>query len=133
MRHSSLYLAAMLLITSLLIYWKDNILISWLLLWPIKQTIDLVQLIQFQGYPLKKNGKDYFLNCPWHDDKEASLVVSPDTNLWHGMGVCQTGGSVIDWVMKTQGVSFRLACEFLQKDPSLANNLPCPEPGIIYV
>ncbi len=38
------------------------------------------------------------------------------------MGACQTGGSVIDWVMKTQGVSFRLACEILQKDPSLINN-----------
>ena len=88
----------------------------------IKQTIDLVQLIQSQGYQLKQNGKDYLLSCPWHDDKEASLVVSPDTNLWHCMGACQTGGSVIDWVMKTQGVSFRLACEILQKDPSLINN-----------
>lgn len=88
----------------------------------IKQNIDLVQLIQSQGYQLKKNGKDYLLSCPWHDDKEASLVVSSDTNLWHCMGACQTGGSVIDWVMKTQGVSFRLACEILQKDPSLANS-----------
>jgi DNA primase len=79
-------------------------------------------LIQSQGYQLKRNGKDYLLSCPWHDDKEASLVVSPDTNLWHCMGACQTGGSVIDWVMKTQGVSFRLACEILQKDPSLANS-----------
>ena len=88
----------------------------------IKQNIDLVQLIQSQGHQLKKNGKDYLLSCPWHDDKEASLVVSPDTNLWHCMGACQTGGSVIDWAMKTQGVSFRLACEILQKDPSLANS-----------
>ena len=88
----------------------------------IKQNIDLVQLIQSQGYQLKKNGKDYLLSCPWHDDKEASLVVSPDTNLWHCMGACQTGGSVIDWVMKTQGVSFRLACEILQKDQDLATN-----------
>ena len=88
----------------------------------IKKDIDLVQLIQSQGYKLKKNGKDYLLSCPWHDDKEASLVISPNTNLWHCMGACQTGGSVIDWVMKTQGVSFRLACEILQKDPSLINN-----------
>ncbi len=79
----------------------------------IKQTVNLVQLIQSQGYSLKKNGKDYLLNCPWHNDKKASLVVSPDTNLWHCMGACQTGGSVIDWVMKTQGISFRQACETL--------------------
>ncbi len=30
----------------------------------IKQEVDLVQLIQSQGYQLKKNGKDYLLNCP---------------------------------------------------------------------
>ena len=68
----------------------------------IKQTVDQVQLIQSQSYQLKQNGKDYLLSCPLHDDKEASLVVSPDTNLWHCMGACQTGGSVIDWVIKTQ-------------------------------
>ena len=85
----------------------------------IKQEVDLVQLIQSQGYELKKNGKDYRLSCPWHDDTDPSLVVSPDTNLWHCMGACQTGGSVIDWVMKTQGVSFRLACEILQKEQGL--------------
>jgi len=88
----------------------------------IKRDIDLVQLTQSQGYELKKNGKDYRLSCPWHDDKEPSLVVSPDTNLWHCMGACQTGGSVIDWVMKTQGVSFRLACEILQKDQGLVTS-----------
>jgi len=88
----------------------------------IKNNVDLVQLIQSQGYELKKNGKDYRLSCPWHDDKEPSLVVSPDTNLWHCMGACQTGGSVIDWVMKTQGVSFRLACEILQKDQGLVTS-----------
>jgi DNA primase len=88
----------------------------------IKQDCDLVQLIQSQGYQLKKNGKDYLLSCPWHEDTEASLVVSPDTNLWHCMGACQMGGSVIDWVMKTQGVSFRLACEILQKEQGLIHN-----------
>jgi len=29
----------------------------------IKQNVDLVQLIQSQGYQLKKNGKDYLLSC----------------------------------------------------------------------
>ncbi len=40
----------------------------------IKQNVDLVQLIQSQDYQLKRNGKDYLLSCPWHDDKEANLV-----------------------------------------------------------
>jgi DNA primase len=35
--------------------------------------------------------------------------------LWHCFG-CQQGGSVIDWVMKTEGVSFRHAVELLRDD-----------------
>lgn len=42
--------------------------------------------------------------------------MSPKKNLWNCLGACQTGGSVIDWVMKTEGVSFRHAVELLQAD-----------------
>ena len=87
----------------------------------IKQDVSLVRLLESQGHVLKKQGKDYVCQCPFHDDDTPSLIVSPKTNLWHCMGVCQTGGSVIDWVMKTQGVSFRLACEILQKEQGLVN------------
>ena len=41
--------------------------------------------------------------CPFHDDHEPSLVISPKKNLWHCLGACQTGGTVIDWVMKSRG------------------------------
>lgn len=53
-------------------------------------------------------------------------MVSPKKNLWHCLGACSssgkaTGGTVIDWVMKTRGVSFRYAVELLRTDhPSLA-------------
>ena len=58
--------------------------------------------------------------CPFHDDHEPSLAVTPDKNLWHCLGACQQGGSVIDWVMKWNGVSFRHAVELLRNDPALA-------------
>ncbi|HFD11989.1 MAG TPA: toprim domain-containing protein [Crenotrichaceae bacterium] len=85
----------------------------------LKREVSLVRLVESQGHQLKKHGKDYILNCPFHDDKTASLVITPKTNLWHCMGACQKGGSVIDWVMQTQGLSFRFACEILQKDLGL--------------
>jgi DNA primase len=67
------------------------------------------------------HGADLLGRCPFHDDREPSLVISPEKNLWHCLGECQTGGSVIDWVMKTKGVSFRYAVELLKADhPSLA-------------
>lgn len=57
--------------------------------------------------------------CPFHEEKTASLKITPDKNLFHCFG-CGAGGSVIDWVMKTQGVSFRHAVELLRNDADLA-------------
>jgi len=37
-----------------------------------------------------------------HDDREPSLVITPAKNLWHCLGACQAGGSVIDWVMRAE-------------------------------
>jgi len=93
----------------------------------IKQDVSLVRLLESQGHVLKKQGKDYACKCPFHDDDTPSLIVSPKTNLWHCMGACQMGGSVIDWVMKSQGVSFRYAVELLRNDhPELASQAAQP-------
>lgn len=84
----------------------------------IKQDISLLKLAESQGYEVHKQGKDYVVLCPFHEEKTPSCVISTKTNLFNCFG-CGAGGSVIDWVMKTQGVSFRLACELLQKDLGL--------------
>lgn len=87
----------------------------------IKQDVSLVRLVETSGVALKTHGKDKIGRCPFHNDKTPSLVVSPESNLWNCLGACQTGGSVIDWVIKTQGVSFRHAVEILRNDiPALA-------------
>lgn len=79
------------------------------------------RLVTAFGIELRRHGADLLGRCPFHDDREPSLAVSPEKNLWHCLGACQTGGSVIDWVMKTRGVSFRYAVELLKADhPSLA-------------
>lgn len=87
----------------------------------IKAEVSLERLVESSGVTLKPHGQDRIGRCPLHDDRTPSLVVSPDSNLWHCLGACQTGGSVIDWVMRTQGVSFRHAVEILRSDvPALA-------------
>jgi DNA primase catalytic core len=70
------------------------------------------------GVELKRHGAELLGRCPFHDDKTPSLVVSPRTNLWHCLGKCNVGGSTIDWVMRTKGVSFRHAVELLKADHS---------------
>ncbi len=90
----------------------------------LKQEISLERLVEAKGIKLKRHGQDRIGLCPFHDDKEPSLVISPKRNLWHCLGACQAGGSVIDWVMKAEGVSFRHAVELLREDsPSLAAEL----------
>jgi DNA primase len=87
----------------------------------LKREVPIERLVKAAGIELRKHGADLIGRCPFHDDREPSLVVTPEKNLWHCLGACQTGGSVIDWVMRTRGVSFRHAVELLKADhPSLA-------------
>ena len=85
----------------------------------LKNEVSVQDLAQASGLELKKSGKDLHGRCPFHADDTASLVITPEKNLWHCFG-CGAAGGPIDWVIKTQGVSFRHAVELLRADPSLA-------------
>jgi len=85
----------------------------------LKEGVSVQRLVEASGVELKKAGKDWLGRCPFHEDADASLVVSPGKNLWHCFG-CQIGGGPIDWVIKHRGVSFRHAVELLKADASLA-------------
>ena len=82
----------------------------------IREEVPLERLAEARGVELKRHGADLIGRCPFHDDREPSLVVTPGKNLWHCLGECQTGGSPIDWVMKAEGVSFRHAVEILRAE-----------------
>ncbi len=87
----------------------------------LKREIPIERLVLGFGVELQRHGAELIGRCPFHDDKTPSLVVSPKTNLWHCLGACNVGGSTLDWVMRTKGVSFRHAAELLRADhPSLA-------------
>jgi DNA primase catalytic core len=94
----------------------------------LKREVPLEALVSASGVELKKAGADLVGRCPFHDDREPSLVVSPGKNLWHCLGACNAGGSVIDWVMRTQGVSFRHAVELLREGKA-AGQLSGPAPA----
>ncbi len=87
----------------------------------LKHDVSLERLVRAAGVELERHGSDLIGLCPMHPDKTPSLVVTPSKNLWHCLGACQQGGSVIDWVMKAQGVSFRRAVEQLRAELGLAS------------
>jgi DNA primase catalytic core len=82
----------------------------------LKAEVAVERLAEARGIVLARRGADLVGLCPFHDDHEPSLVITPAKNLWHCLGACQAGGSVVDWVMRAEGVSFRHAVELLLAD-----------------
>ena len=84
----------------------------------LKQQTDLAALVRARGVELKPHGGGHLAGrCPFHDDSTPSFIVTPGKNLFHCLG-CGAGGSVIDFVMKHDGLSFRHAVELLRAPSS---------------
>lgn len=85
----------------------------------LKQSISIEALCRSRGIELRKHGSgDLVGKCPFHDEDEPSFVVTPSKNLFHCLG-CDAGGSVIDLVMKLDGLTFREAVLRLMTDNGL--------------
>jgi DNA primase catalytic core len=111
----------------------------------LKANTDLPAFLRAQGLDLKPHGaSDLVGTCPFHDDKTPSLVVTPSKGLWHCMGACQTGGDIVSFVMKADGLSFRdavarlggrleVACPFTvtADDQTLLNQVTAHYQGLL--
>jgi DNA primase catalytic core len=82
----------------------------------LKREVSVQRLAEARGIKLHRHGADLLGLCPFHDDRNPSLVITPAKNLWHCLGACNAGGTAIDWVMKANGISFRHAVELLRED-----------------
>lgn len=97
----------------------------------LKAEVSLVRLVEAQGVELRKHGPDLIGCCPFHDDRDPSFVVSVSKNLWCCHGACQVGGSVVDFVMRAEGVSFRHAVDLLRQGVGVTDGAPVKESTVV--
>ena len=72
----------------------------------------------------KRSGSNLFGLCPFHSEKTPSFSVSPDKQIYHCFG-CGKGGSVINFIMEIENLSFPDAVEFLAR----RSGMEVPEDG----
>ena len=90
----------------------------------IKREVSVRSWLEARGCAFAPHGRDVVCRCPLpgHEDRTPSFVVSAEKNLWHCLGACQAGGSVLDLVMRLEGCEFRAAVEMvLAAHPRLAD------------
>jgi len=88
---------------------------------------DIVELIA-SYIPLKKSGRNFKANCPFHHEKTPSFTVSPDKQIYHCFG-CGAGGNAFNFLMKYERVEFIDAVKVLAHKtnvmlPSVEERLP---------
>ena len=71
-----------------------------------------------QYVTLKRSGSNLFGLCPFHGEKTASFSVSPDKGIYYCFG-CHKGGSVINFQMEIEGLSYPDAVRALAKRAGL--------------
>jgi DNA primase len=77
----------------------------------IKDRLDIVEVIG-SYIPLKKSGTNFKAVCPFHNESTASLMVSPQKQIWHCFG-CGEGGDVFGFVMRYENIEFREALKMM--------------------
>jgi len=73
----------------------------------IDQVQDRVDIVEVIGsyIPLKKAGRNYKANCPFHHEKTPSFMISQDKQIFHCFG-CGVGGNVFNFLMKYERLEF---------------------------
>lgn len=77
----------------------------------IRNKTDIVEVIS-RYIPLTKRGNNYFGICPFHDDHNPSMSVSPDKQMFKCF-VCEKGGNVFNFVSSYEHIPFDEAVALL--------------------
>jgi len=91
----------------------------------LRKKIDIVKVIE-QYIPLTKRGKNYVGLCPFHQDSNPSLTVSPEKQIYKCF-VCNAAGNVFTFVKDKENIPFldavKRTCELAGIDDENVNKI----------
>ncbi|MCA1564299.1 MAG: DNA primase [Acidobacteria bacterium] len=87
----------------------------------LRRQADIVRVVQ-DYVSLKKKGANWMACCPFHQEKTPSFSVNPSKDIFYCFG-CRKGGSVFNFVMEIERVSFPEAIKIVAEKV----NMPLPE------
>src|SRR5688500_3034993 len=79
----------------------------------VRERTDIISLIG-EYVTLKKAGKNFRANCPFHNENSPSCFVSPDRQMFHCFG-CQKGGYAFTFLKEYEHMEFPEALRTLAK------------------
>ncbi len=93
----------------------------------IQQRVDIAEVIG-RSVPLKRSGRTFKANCPFHKEKTPSFMVNPEKQIFHCFG-CGVGGNVFSFLMQHDRFTFPAASRQLADQLGItleqqANDLP---------
>ena len=80
---------------------------------------DITDVVSSYVKLTKKSGNNMFGLCPFHSEKSPSFSVSNDKQIYHCFG-CGKGGSVINFIMEIENLSYPDAIRFLARRVGMA-------------
>jgi DNA primase len=70
----------------------------------VRERADIVEVVG-EVVKLKRSGKDWKGQCPFHEDRSPSFYVVPDKRMYHCFG-CGAQGDIFRFLMERQGMGF---------------------------
>ncbi|WRG58754.1 DNA primase [Helicobacter pylori] len=76
---------------------------------PLKERIEIVEVLE-RYMDLYKAGANFKACCPFHEERSASFIVSPEKNIYHCFG-CGVSGDALKFLQEYKKLSFIEAIE----------------------
>ncbi len=75
----------------------------------LKERIQIMEVIE-RYIDLYKVGSNFKACCPFHDERTASFILSPEKNIYHCFG-CGVSGDALQFLQEYKKISFKEAVE----------------------